>query len=397
MSDDIAGLRVALVHYWLVGCAGGEKVLGALAEMFPQADLFALVADPATLPPALRDRKLTTSFLQHLPGSRRWHRHFLALHPFALEQLDVSGYDLIISSESGPAKGVLAPSSTCHICYCHSPMRYLWDMYHQYRAAMNPLTRLVFSVTAHYVRQWDVISANRVDYFVANSSYVASRIRRNYRREADVIHPPVEISCSYLAPQTEDYYLVVSRLSDYKRIDIAIEACNRLGRKLRIVGAGEQLKRLRKLAGSSVQFLGYLQDTQLHEQYAHCRALLFPGEEDFGIVPVEAQAFGRPVIAFGRGGIVETVIAPVVGAEFEPSECTGIFFPQQTAESLVDAICYFERHEHRFSARFIRSHALQWSPERFKREMADHVSRSLSDFRTKPGRSSACYASACRS
>ena len=375
MSKSHALLKVAIVHYWFMGFTGGEKVVEALAEIFPQADLFALVARPECLPETLRSHRLTTTFLQHIPGSRRWHRHLLPLQPFALEQMDLSGYDLVISSESGPAKGVLTSASACHICYCHSPMRYLWDMYHNYTRSMNPVTRSFFSATAHYVRMWDLASASRVDYFVANSHHVASRIRKHYRRDSSVIHPPVNVAAGYVSDHIDDYYLYVGRLIDYKRVDLAIQACRRLGRRLRIVGEGNQYKVLRRMAGPETEFLGHLHDNDLQKCYAHCRALLFPGEEDFGMVPVEAQSFGRPVIAYARGGATETVRG--VSTSGSPEVSTGVFFESQTADSLIEAIREFESVEHLFDPRFIRASVEPFSEGRFKISMKEFVETCL--------------------
>lgn len=354
----------------------------ALAEVFPQADLFALVADRASLSPALQRHRLQTSFLQRIPGSKRAHRSLLPLYPMAVEQFDLRDYDLVISSESGPAKGVLTGARTFHMCYCHSPMRYLWDLYHDYRNGdgLGPVRRTFFSLSAHYVRTWDLATASRVDAFVANSENVAARIRKHYRREATVIYPPVDVSSGFLADRTEDYYLVVSQLVNYKRVHLAIEACNRLQRPLRVVGDGEEYKRLRKLAGSTVEFLGYLPDEEVREQYAHCRALLFPGEEDFGMVPVEAQSFGRPVIAYGRGGVLETVLGYQPGAVAR-EECTGVFFSQPTVESLTEAVLAFESMESRFSPAFIRESVQTFAKQRFQQEFQAAVERGLSEFR----------------
>jgi glycosyltransferase involved in cell wall biosynthesis len=381
MPGNLPNLRVAIVHYWFMGYAGGERVVAALAEMFPQADLFALMADPKALTSELRAHRLTTSFLQKVPGHRRWYRHLLPLQPIALEQLDVSGYDLILSSESGPAKGVVSPAHARHICYCHSPMRYLWDMYHDYRRNMGPVARTVFSATAHYLRMWDLASAARVDQFVANSYNVAGRIRKHYRRESSVIHPPATIKDARVADSIEDYYLVVSRLIDYKRVDLAIAACKRLRRRLRIVGDGDQYKQLRKMAGPEIEFLGYLGEADLHSCYAHCRALLFPGEEDFGIVPVEAQSFGRPVIAYGRGGALETVIGQSAGDYFSPEQSTGIFFPEQNPESLTDAIRRFESADERFDPKFIRSSAQRFDLATFQSHMRCVIDQCLEEHR----------------
>jgi glycosyltransferase involved in cell wall biosynthesis len=385
MPPDLSKFRLAIVQYWFAPCGGAERVVEALAEMFPQADFYALVADPGAIPKGLRGRSLTTSFVSRIPGSKRWHRHFLPLYPFALEQFDLSGYDLVISSESGPAKGVITTPRTCHICYCLTPMRYLWDMYHEYARSMNPVTRFAFSLTAHYARLWDFSTAARVDYFVAISGYVADRVRKYYRRQSTIIYPPVDVSAGYISPRTDDYYLVVSRLVPYKRIDLAIEACNRLQRPLRIVGAGPEYKRLRKMAGPRVEFLGRLDDESLRESYAHCRALLFPGDEDFGIVPVEAQSFGRPVIAYGRGGALESVTGFCPGDDAEVERSTGVFFCQQTADALVEAIRIFEGVETRFSPAFIRAQVQRFDIERFKAEMAALVAEKFGEFRSLSG------------
>lgn len=377
-------LRVAIVHYWLVNRRGGERVVEALADMFPQADLYTLVADPAALSPSLRRHSLTTSFLQHLPGSGRFHRYLLPLYPFALEQFDLRDYDLILSSESGPAKGIITSSECCHVCYCSTPMRYLWDLYHDYRNGHEArVSRLAFSLVAHYVRLWDFASASRVDYFIANSSNVAGRIRKHYRREAAVIYPPVSLSHGYISEDLEDYYLTVGQLVDYKRVDLAIEACNRLQRKLRVIGDGEQYKQLRRLAGPTVEFLGSVDDHTVFENYARCRALLFPGEEDFGIVPVEAQSCGRPVIAYGRGGALESVTGFFPGGTPMPKDSTGIFFANQSVDSLLEAMLAFESVESRFSPTHIRAQVGRFDLPRFNQEMYAFIKTRLEDFRSQ--------------
>ena len=384
MQTDIAlaKLRVAIVHYWFVGRAGGEKVVEALADLFPQADLYALIADREVLAPDLAKRKLRTSFLQRIPGAMRFHRHFLLLQPLALEQFDLRQYDLVISSESGPAKGVLTSATTCHICYCHSPMRYIWDMYPQYVRSMNPLVRTIFMLTAHYMRLWDFASAQRVNYFVANSHFIASRIRQLYGRDSVVIHPPVEITPDGGNTPPGEEYIAVGRLVDYKRFDLAVAACTALGRPLAIVGDGPERKKLEAMAGPTVKFLGRLSDMELRSRLASSRALLFPGEEDFGIVPVEAQSYGRPVIAYGAGGALETVrgnfpgLAPVENP-------TGIFFYEQSTEAMCDAIRQFEEREKEFSPAFIREHSLQFDRGVFKQQMAQFVQSALREFQSR--------------
>jgi glycosyltransferase involved in cell wall biosynthesis len=376
-------LRVAIVHYWLLNRRGGERVVEALCRLFPQADIFSLLCDPESLSPALRKHRLTTSFLQRLPGSQRWHRHLLPLMPLAVEQFDLRDYDLVISSESGPAKGVLTSPGTCHICYCHTPMRYAWDFYHDYknRSGLGPLRKSVFALATHYARLWDHAAADRVDYFAANSYNVARRIKKFYRREAEVIYPPVEVSSRHLSGSHDDYYLVVGQLVAYKRADLAIEACNRLGRPLRIVGNGEEYERLSRLAGSNVTLLSGLTDDQVRSQYAQCRALIFPGEEDFGIVPVEAQAFGKPVIAFGRGGVCETVI-PAEPEDVPPHFASGVFFHEPSVDSLCNAILSFEKLESHIQPEFVRSHALQFDSSVFLKAMSEFVLSRMEEFRT---------------
>ena len=379
---SLGSARIAIVHYWFMSRRGGERVVEAMASMFPQADLFFGIAVPEAFPESLRERSITTSFLQKLPGSNRWHRRFIPLYPLALEQFDLSAYDLVISSESGPAKGVLTSAATCHVCYCHSPMRYLWDFYHGYKngPTLGPISRPIFTLASHYLRMWDAASANRVDYFAANSQNVAARIRKHYRRESTVVYPPVNVSRGYLAKTTEDYYLVVSQLADYKRVDLAIAACNRLGRNLRIVGEGEQYARLRKLAGPTVHFCGPLSDADLRSQYARCRALLFAGEEDFGMVPVEALSFGRPVIALERGGARETLTGFHLGSQDQPEVCTGVFFPEPSVDSLCDAIRAFETLEQRFSPFFIKQQAERFSSERFQKSFGAFLDQKWREF-----------------
>ena len=382
--SSLRKLRIAIVHYWFVNRRGGERVVAALAEMFPNADFYALVVDPDKVPTALCGRTITTSFLQNVPGGKRWYRHLIPLYPIALEQFDLSGYDLVLSSESGPAKGVLTHSRTCHVCYCHSPMRYLWDFYHRYKddQSMGLFSRPVFSLAAHYLRLWDVASAQRVDYFAANSRNVAARIRKHYRREATVIYPPVDVRAGYLADHIGEYYLVAGQLVDYKRVDLAISACNRLGRLLHIVGEGEQYRRLRQMAGPTIVFCGSLSDRDLREQYAHCRALLFPGEEDFGMVPVEALSFGRPVIAFGRGGATETLRGIYPDRPSSAAISTGIFFSEQTVESTIKAILTFEKVEEEFSPFFIKQSAERFDAPHFRANFAEFLLQRLQAFRS---------------
>jgi glycosyltransferase involved in cell wall biosynthesis len=382
VDAQLSNPRVAIVHYWFVGRAGGERVVEALADVFPQADLFSLVADRSTLAPILQNRKLQTSFLQRVPGAMKFHRHFLFLQPLALEQFDLRDYDLVISSESGPAKGVITSSKTCHICYCHSPMRYIWEMYPEYKRGMGLLVGTIFSFTAHYMRLWDYASARRVDYFVANSRFTASRIQKSYGRESFVIHPPVEVSTAHISGKPGEYYMAVGRMVDYKRFDLAVAACTKLGRRLKIIGVGPQEKALRRMAGPTVEFLGPVSDGELRENLANCRALLFPGEEDFGIVPVEAQSFGRPVIAYASGGTLETVRG-IFPDEIRIENPTGVFFTEQSVAGLTKAILEFESMEHEFRPQTIREHSLQFDSAIFKRRISQFVVFALEDFRAR--------------
>jgi glycosyltransferase involved in cell wall biosynthesis len=352
-------------------------VVEALAELFPQADLFALIARPETMSPRLRLRKITTSFLQKIPMVHRFHRHTLPLQPLALEQFDLSSYDLVISSESGPAKGVITGPDTLHICYCHSPMRYIWDMYPQYVKTMSPFVRAIFALTAHKVRLWDLAASARVDAFICNSSHVAARVRKFYRRESIVIHPPVQVESIQTSETQSEYYLAVGRLVPYKRFDLAVEACTKLGCKLKIIGTGPEMSRLKRMAGPTVEFLGNVTDAEKHAAFASCRALIFPGEEDFGIVPVEAQAHGRPVIALGAGGALETVVGLRENAERRPDMPTGVFFPEESRDSLIEGIHIFEANFDKFVPESIRQNALRFDARVFREHMTEAIQELL--------------------
>jgi glycosyltransferase involved in cell wall biosynthesis len=373
-------MRIAIVHHWFVTQGGGERVAEVIGGMFPEADLFTLVADPSLVPPGLAKRRTTSSFLQKVPGARKIHRHLLPLYPFAVEQLDLTDYDLVLTSDSGPMKGVITHQNAIHICYCHSPMRYLWDSYHAYAGQMSRLSRFVFSLSAHYVRGWDYQAAQRVTHFIANSEYVARRISHYYRRGSTVIHPPIDTEKAVLAKSPGDYYLAVGRLVAYKRTEILIEACNQLGRPLHIVGDGPEIKRLRAIAGPTIQFLGKLSSAELWHTYAHCRALLFAADEDFGMVPLEAQACGRPVVAYGKGGSLETVRGyhdragrPVRDDE----DATGVFFYEQNADAVARAILRFEAIEDEFSPEAIQAHARQFDTSVFVEKLRQFVSDVL--------------------
>jgi glycosyltransferase involved in cell wall biosynthesis len=382
-------VRVAVVHHWFVTRGGGERVAECIAALFPRAEIFTLVASPAGLPETLAGRTIHTSFLQRLPLGRTHHRHFLPLYPAATERMDLRGFDLVLSSDSGPVKGVRLSPGAVQICYCHSPMRYLWDGYEAYRAGMGGLTRAAFTATAGRVRRWDAEAAKNVSYFVANSRYVADRILRCYGREAQVLPPPIDLyrAASVASEAPGDHFLCAGRLVAYKRTEILIEACRRLGRRLRIAGTGPEEQRLRRLAAGDgrVEFLGELSNEDLWKEYARCRALLFAADEDFGMVPLEAQACGRPVIAYGVGGSLETVRG--VWSDQQDGvrgEMTGMYFGEQTPEAVAAAIEIWER---RFEASFRPEDARRWASgfatpiflERYRELVLSHVPEAATE------------------
>jgi glycosyltransferase involved in cell wall biosynthesis len=360
-------MKVALVHYWLLSMRGGEKVIEALCELYPQAVIYTHVYDPGGISDIIRTHKVRTTFIQRFPAAKRLYKKYLPLMPMALEELDLRDYDLVISSEAGPAKGVITRPDSLHVCYCHSPMRYLWDHYPIYRKHAGPATRLFMSAFSPALRVWDVSTAARVDHFVANSRFVAKRIRKFYRRDATVIHPPVSIERFAVLNRPGDYYLCAGQVVRYKRIDLAVEAFARNGKRLIVAGTGEESAALRNLARPNIEFLGRVTDEQMRSLMQGCRALVFPGEEEFGIVPVEIMACGRPVIAYGAGGILETVIEGK----------TGVFFREQTVEALTKAVDRFEQEETRFCAQEIREHAELFATSVFKKKFVAFIEKAM--------------------
>lgn len=357
--------RVALVHYWFVSMRGGERVVERLLGLYPQADIFTHVYDPDQVSATISKAKVTTSFINGLPGSRRFYQYYLPLMPMALEQLDLSGYDLVISSESGPAKGVITTPDSLHVCYCHSPMRYLWDHYHQYRNAANPLSRLAMPLIYNWLRQWDVSSSARIDKLAANSEFVRRRIAKVWRRDAKVIHPPVETSLFTPSTEIDDYYLWVGAMVPYKRPDLAVDAFTANGRPLLMVGQGSMLKQLKARAGPNIRFVDRLDFNALRRAYARARAFVITAEEDFGIAPVEAMASGRPVVAYGRGGALDTVVP----------ERTGVFFDRQGVECLIAAVEQMELFLPHFDPRDAVAKANRFAPEIFDQR----ISRLIAD------------------
>ena len=362
--------KVAIVHDWLVGYAGGDRVVDCMHHIFPDAPIYTLVYDRDNMPAWFRDYDIRTTYIQKLPFATKIYRSLLPWMPAAFEALDLSEYDLVLSSCSSCSKGVITRPDAVHICYCHTPIRYVWDFYYTYRANANWLVRAVMPHQMYKLRQWDKCAADRVDYFIANSRYIARRIKKYYRRDSDVIYPCVHINESPFVPK-EDFYLTVGRLTWYKRVDLAVAACTKLGRRLVVIGGGGEEARLRALAGPTVTFLGGgLTDEEVRGYYLRARAFLFPGEEDFGITPVEAQSAGTPVLAYGRGGACETV----------EDGRTGLLFDAQRVESLPECIRRFEAGGVSGTPEEIRAHSRRFSEQRFEEELRAYCERRLADW-----------------
>jgi glycosyltransferase involved in cell wall biosynthesis len=342
---------------------GGEKVVESLCEIYPEADIFTHVIDPEAISPTIKRHKIYTTYINRLPRARRWYKKYLPLMPIALDQLDLREYDLVISSESGPAKGVVIAPGTLHVCYCHTPMRYVWDMYPDYIQQAGFFSRVLMRPLIHYLRLWDYSTAARVDYFIANSEYVATRIHKYYRRTAEVIHPPVATADFSPTDERDDYYLIVGHLVGYKKTDLAVRAFNSLKKPLVVIGGGEQLTELRELAGPTVKVLGQQPFEVIRRHFARCQALIFPGVEDFGIVPLEAMASGRPVIAYAKGGALETVVDGL----------TGLLFGEQTEAAIIEAVGHFEADKKRFSPDRIIEHAKQFDKQLFQKKIKNKI------------------------
>ncbi|MEK7371903.1 MAG: glycosyltransferase [candidate division NC10 bacterium] len=368
-------MRVALIHDWLTGMRGGERCLEVFCELFPDADLFTLLHVPGSVSPIIECRRVVTSFVQRLPQARVRYRSYLPLFPAAIRRFDLRGYDLILSSSHAVAKGVRVPAGALHVCYCYTPMRYVWDLYDDYFGSRaGPVARALMPGLAAWLRRWDRRTASGVHHFVAISRFIADRIRRAYGRPADVIYPPVDVARFHMEESPGDFYLVVSALTPYKRVDLAVEAAGRLGRRLVVVGTGPEEARLRRLAGPTVEFLGWRDDVEVADLLARCRALLFPTLEDFGITPLEAMASGRPVIALGAGGALETVVAP--GGSAPP---TGLFFERQTVDDLAGAIERLESGAHHFEPKALRRRAEAFDRPLFKERVESYLRQRVSE------------------
>jgi glycosyltransferase involved in cell wall biosynthesis len=373
-------MKVAVVHDWLVIYGGAERVLEHILDMYPQADLFSLIDFvPTEQRHFLRGKAPITSFIQKIPGAQRHYRKMLPIFPLAIEQFDFSGYDLIISSSYCVAKGVLTGPNQIHVSYCHSPMRYAWDHYHEYLREMH-LLRGPKSWFArwqlHKIRLWDVCSSNSVDHFVANSKFVARRISKFYGRTSAVVNPPVDTKLFVLEKDKGECYVAAGRFVPFKRIDLVAEAFSLMpDKKLILLGDGPEMEKIKRKAGPNVTFLGFQPPSVVRQHLARARAFIFPSEEDFGIVPVEALACGTPVIAFGQGGALETVIGMNDSAGRRP---TGLFFEKQTASAIETAVRLFETVETEFDPQYIHDHAAYFSIEAFKTRLATEINYALS-------------------
>ncbi|MFH0732436.1 MAG: glycosyltransferase [Candidatus Omnitrophota bacterium] len=381
-------MKVAVIHDWIMSMRGGEKCLEVFCELFPEATVFTLAHKKGVASQTIENMDIRTSFIQSLPGAMSAYRSYLPLFPRAIRSFDLSGYDFVLSSSHCVAKGVTIPAGVKHICYCYTPMRYIWFFFNEYFGKEKPIKRFFISAVTQNLKAWDLETNKSVDYFVAISDNVRNRISNIYSKDSYVIYPPVDIHKFSISSKDHGYYLIVSGLVPYKRIDLAIEAFNMTARRLVIVGAGNVEKKLKKAAKPNIEFAGQVDDERLKEYYYNCTALIFPGEEDFGIVPVEAQACGKPVIAYGRGGALETVIplevtpSTSLGAGRSQghqvtSPPTGVFFYEQTPQALINAIETFEQNRDKFMPQKIRENSLRFSRDIFKQRIKDYITDKL--------------------
>lgn len=363
-------MKIALVHDFLTQQGGAENVLEAIHEMYPESPIFVLFHDPDKMGGRFKDCDIRTSFLQKIPGALKHYQWYLALMPAATEHLDLSGYDIVISSSSAFANGVITSPNTLHICYCHTPTRYLWTDTHEYVSSLkyNGLVKKFIPLVLNRLRMWDRIAAERVDKFVANSKTVQKRIKKYYNRTSDILYPPVETSKFTISDSVGDYYITGGRLVPYKRFDLTIRAFNKIKKPLKIFGVGPEYEKLKNLAGPTVEILGRVSETELLDLYKNAQAFIHPQEEDLGITPIESMASGRPIIGYAKGGLLETMI----------HNKTGIFFKEQTEESLIHAVRIFENQK--FDPTQIREHALNFSKEKFKKEFKEYIDNAWEEF-----------------
>jgi len=362
-------MKVALVHDHLNQIGGAEKVLEVFSDMFPKAPIYTLIFDPKKIGSFLAGKKINESVISRLPLARLFFRWYLPLMPAATESYDLRGYDLVLSDSSGMAKGVLTHPKTIHICYCHTPTRYLWS---DAAVEIDPLEKFpvigrMSQLLRSYLRMWDALSISRVDYFIANSHFVAERIKKYYKKDSVVIYPPVDLSKCAISQTQEKYFVIVGRMRPYKRFDLAISAFNRLGIPLKVIGGGEELAHLKENAKPNIEFLGSLPDREKFEIISRAQALIHPQEEDFGITAIEAMGCGRPVIAYDAGGAKETVI----------DGQTGVLFDEQSWESLGDAVIRFRAKD--FDPQVIRTHAEKFGVERFEMEINDFIGKCIAE------------------
>lgn len=360
-------MKIALVHDYLVQVGGAEKVLECFTELFPYAPIYTLIYDKDAMHGVFKDKKIYTSYLQKLPFAKKWHRLLPPLMPSAIEQFNFDQYDIVLSDSSSFAKGIITSPQTTHICYMHTPMRYAWDDCQKYTEDFGfpRFIKKLVPLAMNRIRLWDKVSADRIDKLICNSNFVAKRIQKYYRKDATVINPPVAVNNFYVSHVQKDYFLMVGRLIAYKRHDIAIEAFNKMGLKLKIIGRGPEMKRLKKMAKPNIEFLGRVEEKDLPKYYAECQAFIFPQEEDFGIVAIEALASGRPLIAYRGGDIPE---------HMEEGKM-GIFFDEQKAEKIIEAVKKFQAEK--YDPGYIRSKALKFDKEIFKARMMKYIYKAV--------------------
>lgn len=369
-------MKTAIIHDWLTGMRGGEKCLEVFCELFPDAAIFTLLHDRGSVSKTIEAMPIKTSFIQHLPGAVKHYRNYLPLFPAAVKGFDLSGFDLVLSSSHCAAKGVNVPEEALHICYCYTPMRYAWLFFDEYFGRMPAICKTPMRFMLNRLRQWDLKTNENVDFFVAISDNIKKRILQCYDREADVVYPPVSTERFNLSGKDEGFYLVVSALVPYKRVDLAIKAFNGSGKRLVIIGTGNSKNYLKSLAGKNIEFLDWLGDEDIADYYTRCRALIFPGEEDFGIVPVEVQCCGKPVIAYGKGGALETITGLDSALNESP---TGVFFYEQTPESLNEALDAFEKNRDKFEPEELRKNGLKFGRKRFKENIKNYIEAKLDE------------------
>ena len=360
-------MKVAIIHYWLLSMRGGEKVIESIIDLYPDVDIYTHVYDPSRISDKINKQRIYTTFINKIPLSKKIYKYLLPLMPHALKLLNLNKYDLIISNESGPTKGIIKRKDAVHICYCLSPMRYIWDMSNTYLKKLSFTKRIIAKITFSYLRKWDIKTSKSIDEIAVISNFVKMRVKKYWNRESKVIFPPVIIESFNINDEIGDYYLVLSQLVYYKRIDIAVNAFNKINKKLIVIGEGEELEILKHKAKDNIRFIGWQNEENKRKYLSACKALIFPGIEDFGIVPIETMASGRPVIAFKGGGALDYI----------KNDINGIFFHSQTSESLFESIIYFEKNIHLFNSKIIKESISKFSDSRFKERIKEFIDRSL--------------------